>query len=66
MFGDDAYWVGAPPSQGSRARRKGDVLVLTNGQHVVVVATSTIMLKVRPLGWLRRLWLWATRRSRDS
>ena len=65
-FSDDSYWVAAPASRDSPTVGKGDVITLANGKTVVVVGTSTLMLKVRPLHWWERLWFWMLKKIRRS
>ena len=38
--------------------RRGNIIQLTNGDYVKILARSTTQLRVRPLGLLERMALW--------
>lgn len=66
FFVDDSFWVAASVKPGEKRYGKGEWLGLPDGRRVRVVATSTLMLRVRPLRLWERLWLWILLRVRRS
>ena len=57
VWGFDTYWIWIPDGTRPGEIEKGDMVRLPGGERVVVVATSTLMLMVRPLRLWERLWV---------